>query len=152
MQAALKSTLILTLALISPLAAAQAHTLEEGPYTVRSSTVSSLYLAPSTASEHGIERGPNTAVLNVTVLHGPRTVPATVQARARDLNGTTRAIPMRETVSDQFVSYTGSYTFVHGEVLDFLIDAQPKGAKAPLSMRYRERMWAEGAVPVPLTR
>lgn len=135
----------------------QAHTRQFGDYTLRVSTAGTQNLSPETAREHGIERSPRRAVLNVTVLTKEagvdKTVPAKVQAYVRNLSGHRRDIDMRETLAGGRVSYMGTYDFVHGEVLDFTITAQPEGSSETMSMSYRDRMWAGGDLPdVPARR
>lgn len=129
----------------------QAHTRQFGDYTLRASTVGTQNLSAETAREHGIERSPRRAVLNVTVLKKEagveRTVPAKVQVYARNLAEHRRDIDMRETVAGSFISYMGTYDFVHGETLDFTVSAQPEGSAKPLSMSFRDRMWAGGDLP-----
>lgn len=129
----------------------QTHTRQFGAYTLRSSTVSTENLSEETARAHGIKRNPRRAVLNVTVSKKEagidKTVPARVQAYARNLTEQQREIDMRETAAEGRVSYTGTYDFVHGEALDFTITAQPENSDKTLTMTYRERLWARGDLP-----
>ncbi|MDQ1834155.1 DUF4426 domain-containing protein [Massilia scottii] len=130
----------------------QAHEQQFGAYTLHSSTVGSENLSPQTARKHGIERSPTRAVLNVTLSKDKQTIPAQVDVSARSLTGQTRQIGMQETRTGNDVSYTGSYEFVHGEVLDFTIHATPRGSDKVLSMAYRERLWGPGDLPEPAPR
>lgn len=126
---------------------AQAHAQKFGDYTVRSSTVGSQHVSPSTAKEHGIERSPKHAVVNVTVMKNDQAIPAQVSVTAQNLTGLRRQIDMKETKVGNYVSYTGSYDFVHGEVIDFTVQATPRGSDKVLTMSYRERMWGPGDLP-----
>lgn len=125
----------------------QSHEVKSGAYTLRASTVASNMLAASTAREHGIERSPTRGVLNVTLMKDQQTVAAEVEASARSLTGKSRPITLKPTTVNAYVSYTGSYDFVHGEVLDFNIKATPEGAGEPLNLSFRERMWGSGDLP-----
>ncbi len=145
-------TFVLAVMLLPATASAQAREQQFGAYTVRSSTVGSENLSAETAREHGIERSPTRAVLNVTVTKSGQTIPAQVKVTARNLTGHNREIGMQQTSANNYVSYTGSYEFVHGEVIDFTIEATPRGSDRRLTLGYRERMWASGDLPEPVTR
>lgn len=123
----------------------QAHVSKEGGFTLRASTVSSETLPESTANAQGIERDPRRGVLNVSIHQqdGARdkNVRAEVHATARNLTGQKRDIPMKEVDANGYVSYLGTYDFVRGEVVDFLIDAKPQGSDRTLSLTFRDRMW-----------
>ena len=123
----------------------QAHVSKEGPFSLRASTVSSETLPASTAKAHGIERDPRRGVLNVVILRkvgsGEKTLHGDVHAVARDLSGQKRDVDMREVQANGDVSYMGTYDFVRGEVIDFLIDAKPQGSERKLDLTFRDRMW-----------
>lgn len=144
--------LVLVLMVLPGTALAQAHEKQIGAFTLRSSTVGSESLSPQSAREHGIERSPRRAILNVTVTKDGQTIPARVSAVGRSLTGKNRDIGMRETIANNYVSYTGSYEFTHGEVIDFTVTATPRGSETPLTLTYRERMWARGDLPEAATR
>ena len=130
-------------------ALAQSHEARSGPYTLRSSTVASNTLSPMTARAHGIERSPTRGVLNVTVMKDAQSVPATVEATAHNLTGRKRPVPLTQTSANGYVSYTGTYDFMHGEVLDFSIRATPQDSAQPLTLQFRDRMWGKGDLPDP---
>lgn len=123
----------------------QAHVSTEGPFSLRASTVSSETLPASTAKAHGIARDPRRGVLNVVILRKDgaeeKTLHGDVHAVARDLSGQKRDVDMREVQANGYVSYMGTYDFVRGEVIDFLIDARPQGSERKLDLTFRDRMW-----------
>lgn len=144
-QCGLRATLLAaTVAMCGPLSA-QSHTSEEGPFILRASTVSSETLPESTANAHGIERDPRRGVLNVVLLRkegaAEKTLQADVHAVARNLSGHKRDVAMKEVKANGYVSYMGTYDFVRGEVIDFLIDAKPRDTDRKLSLTFRDRMW-----------
>ena len=142
----LSGALCISIATASP-AWAQAHEAKSGSYTLRASTVRSDALSAEAARRHGIERSPLRAVLNVTVMKDAGTVPADIEAVARNLMGHSRRVALSETTANGYVSYSGTYDFVHGEVLDFSIHARPRGLDQQLSLSFRERMWGAGGLP-----
>lgn len=122
--------------------------MRHGDVLLRSSTVASDGIDAATASRHGIDPSPHRGVLNVVVLSedrgGRKTLPAKVAASTRNLAGVRSDIDMREVRENDRVSYLGTYEFAPREVLDFKIEAWPAGSRAeqPLTLAYRERMWA----------
>lgn len=135
------------LLVVSPLAWPQAHEKAFGDYVLRSSVVSSESVPDvGVATHHGIERGPDVAILNVSVLRKGQpvqTVPARVEAVAVNLAGIRRKVDMKETRSGEWVSYSGTFKFAPREVFDFTIRAEPAGSGTQLEMTYRERLWKE---------
>lgn len=129
-------------------AGAQSHEVERGGMVLRSSTVASERISPEAARLHGIDQSPDRAILNVVLLStepgAPATLPALVWASTRSLTGEQSVIEMREVRANDRVSYMGTYMFQPREVLDFEVTAQPTGGtpQEPLTLRYRERMWA----------
>ena len=142
----LSCALCLSFATAAP-AWAQAHEAKSGSYVLRASTVGSDMLSAETARRHGIQRSPLRGVLNVTVLKDGSTVRADIEAVARNLTGRRRSVALTETTANGYVSYTGVYDFVHGEVLDFSIRAQPRGIDQRLNLTFRDRMWGTGDLP-----
>ena len=138
----------LLLAVSASWAAAQSHEVRVGDIVLRSSTVASDRIDPATASRHGIEPSPHRGVLNVVVLSdegkAQKTLLAKVSAFTRNLAGVRTDIDLREVKENDRVSYMGTYEFAPREVLDFRIEARPAGIqmKEPLTLEYRERMWA----------
>jgi hypothetical protein len=126
---------------------AQVHEARTADYLMRASTVASERIDADTAARHGIDVAPDRAVLNVVVLRrnppassSESTVAAEVSARTRNLAGTTYDVELKEVRENGRTSYLGSYTFLPAEVLDIQVLATPVGAKAPLTLEYRERM------------
>lgn len=71
---------------------------------------------------------------------------ARILTRITSLVGVTSAVEMRETRAAGRVVYTGTYRVLPHEVFDITITAWPEksnGSSEPLTMTYRERMWAE---------
>lgn len=129
-------------------ASAQSQEIQRGNVVLRSSTLASDRIDPGTARLHGIEPSPTRAVLNVVLLRAGKGVRETllgkVSASTRNLAGVQNDIEMREVRENDRISYIGTYPFAPREVLDFEVTARPEGAgdAEPLTLRYRERMWA----------
>lgn len=130
-----------SLSAIPGLARSQAFEAHAGPYTLRASTVGSESISKETAAIHGIERSPSRAIVNATLMRDGKTVPAHMEVEARNLAGMRRAIDMRETENNGYVSYTGTYEIARGEVLDFTVKARPASGAPVLTLHFRDRMW-----------
>lgn len=121
------------------------HSVSAGKYTLRASTIYSLAIPEQVANANGIARDARHGVLNVLVSktegNSNSNTRAEVHVVARKLTGQRRDIPMREIVSNGSVTYLGSYDFVRGEVLDFVIDAIPLGSRRKLRLTFRDRLW-----------
>lgn len=124
-----------------PVAAwAQAHEQRSGPYTLRASTVRSESISAEAAKAQGIDRSPSRAVINVTVMRDGKTVPAQVAVHVRNLAGMRRAVPMRPTPENGYISYVGAYSLARGDVLDYNVTARPVGSAKPLSLHFRDNV------------
>lgn len=132
------------LALSSPLWA-QSHEQASGPYVVQASVVATNTIAEESAQVHGIEQESNRAILNVIVMKkgDPQEHPlrAQVQAYATNLAGVRHQIELEEIEVNNRVSYTGTFSFLPREVVDFDISAQPEGSGETINMKFRERIW-----------
>lgn len=96
---------------------------------------------PATARAHGIERGPDHAVLNAVMLQDGRPVAAQVSATARTLTGRIEAVSMKEVGANGGVSYTGDYGIARGEVLYFTMRATPRSSPGTqLVLQFRDRL------------
>lgn len=123
-------------------ASAQGHSDTRGAFTLHASTVSSLDIPSDQASQAGIERGPNFAVLNVVIRQkqppaDTRTVTADVTARVTSLSGRAQNVTMKQNTDNHHVSYLGVYTVVPNEVVDIVVTAKPEGASAPIELQFR---------------
>lgn len=139
--------LALSLACMAAPSWSQVHEARAGDYALRSSTVSSTMISADVASKHGIVPSPTRGILNVTVTRAQQTVPARVEVVARNLTGHATEVGMAQTTANGYVSYTGAYDFVHGEVLDFTVRAKPQGSEEVLTLTFRDRMWGRGDLP-----
>lgn len=137
--------LLAALFLMASSVRAQLHEAESGDVVMRSNVVGSMALAPEAASRHGVTRASDWAVLNVVLLRKgalPRenlraqALTATVSGRG----GNALAIPMREIVENDNVSYLGTFPFRPGEEVEVAIRAQPSGNAVALDLSYRETM------------
>lgn len=124
-------------------AAAQAHQVKIGRYTLRSSTVASETIPASMAKAHGFTRSPSLAILNVTVSErgrpGNGTVAADLAVRIRDLVGREVPVDMTQDRTNGYVSYYGTYHRAPRRTYVFDITATPQDGGPTLTLRYHDR-------------
>ena len=107
-------------------------------YTLRASAVRSNLLPEATLREHGLAADDLAVLLNVTVMHEGRNVPAEVQARAINLAQQVEEVEMHATRANDLVSYTGISNTAPTEVLRFEIEVLPEGASDPIHVEFQE--------------
>ena len=111
--------------------------LRVGDLRIIASAVNTNALPASVTKIYGIARGEQTWLLMVSVRQDPKDPaagagkawPAQVQARARDLQGRTIDIPMREqrTAAD-YVDNLGTFSIAPPDTLQFTVQVTPQGA------------------------
>ena len=103
--------------------AAQSATLRTGDVTVRASAMPTSALAASVASQYGIERDDDTALLLVALRQGSDgrevSVPARIRATVTDLSGQRQDLPMRELRSGDLLDYVGTLEVSAPDTLRF---------------------------------
>jgi hypothetical protein len=140
-------TAILLTAVAGSAGAQQAS--EFGDYVVHYNVLGTNLLAPQVAQGYGIQRSPSRALLNVTVIRripGGEGLPvrASVLARARNLTGQRREIPVREiTDTGGAVYYIGEFPVRNMETFDFSVTVVPVGEPEPLEVRFRQQFYTE---------
>jgi hypothetical protein len=94
-----------------------------GDYDAHYSLVPTLFLKPEIAARHGINRGRDRALLNVSVLDsGDTPVPATVTGHVKNLLGQEHALTFREVRDGPAIYYLAVVQHTDREVLRFAID------------------------------
>jgi hypothetical protein len=114
--------------------------LRVGELRIIASAVETSALPESVTKRYGIARGEETWLLLVTVRRGPEgaetAVSSTVEARARDLQGRTIDIPMREIqTADDYVDNVGTFSITPPDTLQFSVRVMPQGA-APATLEF----------------
>jgi hypothetical protein len=113
--------LVLTAALMAPAIAEQKQRI--GAYDAHYSIVPTLFLKPEVAARHGIRRGRDRALLNVSVLDRTETpVRAAVSGTVRNLLGQQLNLEFREVLDGTAVYYLAVVQHTNREMLRFVID------------------------------
>ena len=140
---------LVLLAGLSPAAWAQ-QSQEFGHYEVHYNALRTDMIPPDVAQGYGIQRSPNRAMLNVTVLHDPdgagegTAVAARVEANAKNLTGQRRDIELREIrEGDDAIYYIGVLPVHNLETYDFHLRVTPEGLDETLELRFRQQFYTE---------
>lgn len=117
-----------------------------GEYVVHFNAITTDMLPPKVAREYRIPRSKNRAMLNIVVLQkvlgtAGQPVTATVKARATNLTGQMRDIPLREIKEPYAIYYIGDFPVSNEETLDFELEVTPEGQKKPLNVRFRQQFF-----------
>jgi hypothetical protein len=125
------------------------NSTQSGEYTVHYNAMPSTTLSPEIATRYGITRSANRALINVSVMKGPRAaesvaVPARIDAAATNPNGQRQSLRLREVRDRGAIYYLGEARIDERDTLDFELTVTPEGG-APINARYRQEFWP----PVP---
>lgn len=117
-----------------------------GEFTVHYNAMPSTQLSPEIARRHGITRSSNRALLNVSVVRGPRAaeavaVPARIEVAATNPAGQRQALNLREVRDRGAIYYLGEARIDERDTLDFELSVQPEGSERPINARYRQEFW-----------
>lgn len=119
-----------------------------GDYVVYVNALVTNQLTPEIASEYGIVRSNNRAMLTVSVHKkgegsGVNAVRADVTSRAVNLTGQERNVLLREVMEEDAVYYIGEVDVNERETLIYSIDATPADDEdRSLSLRYQKQFFA----------
>lgn len=111
-----------------------------GGYTIHHNALTTDLLTPEIANAYHIRRSSNRGMLNVSVVKDVpdttgRPVRAWVSAKAQNLRGQVRYIPMREIREGEAIYYIGHFLVEHRENINFEIKVTPDGQRAPYIVR-----------------
>jgi len=119
-----------------------------GDYTAYFNALATNQLTAEIASQYGIVRSQNRAMLNVSVLrrgtNGPDTaVRATIDVSVRNLSGQLKNITMRPVTEGDAIYYIGEVVVTNAETLIFSIDVTPDGEPEGHSIRYMKQFFVD---------
>ena len=120
-----------------------------GEYVVYVNAIMTDQLTPQVASEYGIVRSKNRALLTVSVhrkAQGGRTIAVKAPERsasAVNLTAQLRQITLREIseAEGEAIYYIGETAINNEESLIFTVELTPEGSSMPLSLRYQKQFF-----------
>ena len=142
-------SLLLLFLLALPMSGLAQQSQDFGEYVVHYNALNTNLIPPEVAKAYGIQRSPNRALLNVTVLKKVMDTPgtpvqATVTANGTNLTGQRREIEISE-VTDRggAVYYIGQFPVHNMETYNFVIDVSMEGEDEPLLVKFRQQFYTE---------
>jgi hypothetical protein len=121
------------------------NSTQSAGFTVHYNAMPSTQLTPDIASRYGITRSSNRALLNVSVMKGPRAteavaVTARIEATAINAAGQRQALNLREVRDRGAIYYLGEARIDERDELVFELVVTPEGG-TPINARYRQEFW-----------
>ena len=121
------------------------NSTRSGDFTVHYNAMPSTQITPEIARRYGITRSANRALINVSVMQGPRAaeavaVPARIEVAATNPTGQRQALNLREVRDRGAIYYLGEARIDPPDTLVFELVVTPEGA-TPINARYRQEFW-----------
>ncbi len=140
----LSLTALLTL-LLAPLTHAQSGSERFGDYQVYYSVFNSTFVPPDIASVHGIVRGEDRALINISVIRadGGLGVPAKVSGAATNLLQQSQTLSFQEISEADTTYYIAPVRHLNEEIYNFSIQVQPDGAEQAFDLRFTQKLYIE---------
>lgn len=127
---------------------AQAENSQDfGDYVVHFNALNTDLLPPKVATEYGIKRSGNRAMLNVVVLRKVlgatgQPVPASVTGTATALSGQQRELTLREIREPNAIYYISDFGVDHEETLRFQLKVRPEGESDIFQVEFRQQFFS----------
>ena len=140
-------TLLLT-SLCATVSLAQTGAKDFGPYRVHYSVFNSTQLAPEIASQYGLQRANDRALVNISVnrADGDATrfgQPAEVSGAATNLTQQQQRLAFREIAEGRAHYYLAQVRHINEEMYNFRITITPEGSETPLELRFSQKLYTE---------
>lgn len=120
---------------------------ELGDYVVRANAMNSSDLTPEVASNYGITRSADRALINLVVLRKTGEigidlpVKAKVEIAAANLTGQRKNVDVTEVVDGDSIYYLSQVGVEHRETVNFDFDIRPVGADRTLLVRFTHEFY-----------
>lgn len=120
-----------------------------GDYVVHYNALNTNLIPPQVAQGYGIQRSPNRALINITVLKKVMDTPGTpvaavVTANGTNLTGQTREIKIRKVEdSEGAIYYLGDFPVHNLETYRFTIEVAVAGEDEPLVVKFKQQFYTE---------
>lgn len=124
---------------------AEASYVEIGDHVVHFSAQLTNQLPLNVAQAYNIERNPNRAMLNVSVLEAGtnKAVTADIVVKTVNLTGQLKDVTMRRINEQEAIYYIGETDVRNQEVLVFDISIQPDGVDNASNVRFKRQFYTE---------
>ena len=116
-----------------------------GDFVVHFNAQTTDQLPREIAQAYQIQRSPDRAMLNVTVVRESDGAPvaAEIAVRTRNLTQQLKKVEMREVTEQEAIYYIGETKVANQETLIFEISVKPEGLEQPASIRFQKKFYTD---------
>ena len=123
---------------------AEQHTI--GDFTVHYSLINSSILDPQVATQYGIKRSSNVALLNISIIKKSENemgtpVISNIFGNGRSLAGQFKELAFREVKEDKAIYYLATFTISDGERLSFDLKVQPEKQGKLIPIKFKQQVF-----------
>jgi len=134
------------LILLSQNSQAEQHTV--GDYTIHYSVINSSFIQAETATQYGLKRSKNIALLNISVIKKSEKEQATavianVFGHASNLVGQLKGLSFREVKEDNAIYYLATFPINNAERLKFELKIQPNKVGKLIPLEFRSQVFID---------
>ena len=124
---------------------AGATNVDIGDHVVHFRALPTDQLPPDVAKAYGIDRSPERAMLNVSVLQEAdnKAVTAEVTVNVVNLTGQLKNVAMRQIDEGDAIYYIGETRVANRETLVFDISVKPEGVNVPSQVRFQRQFFTD---------
>jgi hypothetical protein len=138
--------IIASIAVLSSKIAAEQHTV--GDFTVHYSLINTSFLEPEVATQYGLKRSKNIAMLNISVLKKSDAEMGTpvicnVFGNGRSLSGQFKELAFREIKEDKAIYYIATFAIGNGERLSFDLQIQPEKQGKLIPIKFKQQVYTD---------
>ncbi len=116
-----------------------------GDYVVHFSAQTTADLSRDVAQAYRIQRSPDRAMLNVTVVRESDGAPvaAEISVRSRNLTQQLKKIEMRKITEQEAIYYIGETKVANRETLIFELNVKPEGVDRATTIRFQKQFFTD---------
>jgi len=118
--------------------------IEKDGYQVHYNVFNSSMLTPKIATQYGIKRVKNRAVLNISVLDmNKKAVVALVSGEARNSISQLTPLVFHKATEGNAIYYLAVFKFVEAENLDFKVSIVPDGTTSAIKLSFKQQLFLD---------
>ena len=125
---------------------ADVHTV--GEYTVHYSLLNTSFLEAKVATQYGIRRSKNIALLNISVIKKSKeefgsAVISNIFGSGKNLVGQLKELAFKEVKEDKAIYYLATFAISNGERLSFDIKVQPEKKGKLIPIKFKQQVFVQ---------
>jgi len=118
--------------------------IEKNGYQIHYNIFNSSMLTPKIATQYGIQRVKNQALMNISVLKSNKEATrALVTGEARNPISQLTPLKFHNIKEQEAIYYIAAFKFVDGEVLDFSLSVVPDGESSAIKFSIKQQLFLD---------